>query len=483
MDHSYSIEQIKAADAAAIGRGVSSLELMERAGGKLADRVSEIMKERGFSDVLFVCGGGNNGGDGFFAAQKLFSAGRDVAVLCLAKKCSHDCAHMMKAYEGELFSRIPRRRFAFIVDCIFGTGLRAAPEGDSKALIGFIGSCGAYVLSCDLPSGLGENGVALDPCVRAAETLCIGGLKSALLLADGADCAGKITVAEIGLEMSGGAEIWQEADVSRFFPKRSSHSHKEGAAAIIGGGGSAGAGLLASSACLKSGAGYTKLFLPAGLCREVFWSIVAQNPALILRELPSSEELLGAGSIAFGMGAGVSEEVYSLTVGLLQNYRGTLILDADALNSAARFGKGVLANKECKVIITPHPGEFARLCGLTKEEVLADFVGLAERFAREFGVTVLLKNNRSVITDGERTAINLTGTPALAKGGSGDVLSGLIAGACARGLAPYEAACTSAYLLGKAGELAAEEMGEYAPDATDVIRFLPRAIRSVAGKI
>ena len=131
------------------------------------------------------------------------------------------------------------------------------------------------------------------------------------------------------------------------------------------------------------------------------------------------------------------------------------------------------------MIVTPHPKEFARLTGKPVSDILADAVNEAKAFAAQRNVVVLLKNNRSVITDGERVAINPTGSPALAKGGSGDVLSGLLAGTCARGVAPFDAACVASWLLGRAGELAAEKMGEYAPDPTDIIGFLPEAILSV----
>ena len=128
---------------------------------------------------------------------------------------------------------------------------------------------------------------------------------------------------------------------------------------------------------------------------------------------------------------------------------------------------------------TPHPKEFSRLAECSVGEVLADPVGMARAFAARFGVTVVLKNNRSVIADGTRVAINPTGSPALAKGGSGDVLSGILAGTCARGVPPFEAACVASYLLGRSGEIAARELGEYAPDPTDVIARIPQAILSL----
>lgn len=479
MKFCYTLQEIRDADAKSAERGTPTFELMERAGAALSERLSALMRERHFSDVLFVCGGGNNGGDGFVAARRLKEEGREVAVLCLAKKFTPDCAAAAKRYGGEVFGRIPRRRFLLIVDCVLGSGLRSAPEGDGKTLIEFINSSGAYVVSCDLPSGLTENGIACSPCVRADETVTIGALKHALLMADGADFAGKITVAEIGLTPEGGACIFEDADVGALFPKRQSHVHKGtfGSACIFAGGALySGAAFLAAGACLKSGVGYTRL----AVIEPLYSHAIGKLPAAILSEFRAVDGVfLSSDCIAMGMGAGVNERVFALIVELLPKYTGTLVLDADALNALSAYGVEVLKEKSCRVIVTPHIGEFARLVRKEKSEVLQNAAELAAQFAKEYGVTVVLKNNRTLITDGERMAINLTGSPALAKGGSGDVLSGLLAGTCGRGIAPFEASCAASYLLGRAGELAAADLGEYAVDGSDLIRYLPAAIKSV----
>lgn len=482
MKYAYSNARSREADRLTIAGGTPSAELMERAGTALAECVKRAMAELGVKDALFVCGGGNNGGDGFVAARILSEAAEQTAVLCLAERFSEDCAREKARYRGEVFGRIPRRRYALVVDCILGTGLTRAPEGDCAALIEFINGSGAYVISADLPSGLAENGVAFAPCVRADETVCMGSLKSALLMADGADTAGKITVADIGIPIEArGAEIWEDGDVAKQFPPKKSNTHKGsfGSACILAGGTYSGAAFLSAGACLKSGAGYTRLCVT----EEVFPHAIGRLPACVLRPFHAIDgEILASDCIAVGMGTGMSERLYVIMTELLSEYTGTLLLDADALNTLAHYGKEILKKKSCKVILTPHPKEFSRLTGRGVKEIFADAVNAAEAFAREFEVTVVLKNNRSIVTDGTRTAINPTGSPALAKGGSGDVLAGFLAGTAARGIAPFEAACTAAYVCGRAGELAAEEMGEYAPDATDLIGFLPRAMQSVLPK-
>ena len=477
MNRAYTVAQVRAADEKTMEK-VSVDELMERAGEALADAVQSAMQRTGAGDALFVCGGGNNGGDGFVAARILSERGEEVSVLCLAARFSPACERAKSRYRGEILGRIPRRRYSLIVDCVLGTGLTRPPEGDAATLIEMINDSGSYVLSCDLPSGLAENGIALSPCVRADETVTMGLMKSALLLCDGADVAGRIMVADIGLcAEEEGAQIWQDSDVKAFFPKKRGNSHKGtfGSACILGGE-TSGAAFLAADACLKSGAGYTRLYA----ADEWYFAAVGKLPAAVLRKFSAIDgEILSSDCVALGMGAGAGKELYAKICELLARYTGTLVLDADALTTLGEYGTDVLKNKSCKVILTPHPKEFSRLTGLPVREILSRAQELARGFAREYGVTLVLKNNRSIITDGERIAVNTTGGPVLAKGGSGDVLSGLLAGTCARGIPPFEAACVASYLLGRAGEIAAEKMGEYAPCASDVIGFLPAATLSL----
>ncbi len=480
MIYSYSNAQMREADKQTIEGGTPSLVLMERAGEALANVVERAMEARKES-ALFVCGGGNNGGDGFVAARILRERGKAVEVLCIADRFSEDCKTVKALYGGEVIGRPPRRRYGLIVDCVLGTGLSRAPEGGAAALIGFINSCGAYVISADIPSGLAENGVAFTPCVTANETVCMGQMKNCLIMCDGVDVAGKITVANIGIESKEtGAEVWEKEDVARFFPKRKSNVHKGsfGSACILAGSTLySGAAFLASGACLKSGVGYTRL----SVADPVYTSAIGKLPACVLRKFQAVDgEILSSDCVAVGMGSGVSERLYVLLAELMQSYSGTLVLDADALNTLATYGTEVLKGKNCNVIMTPHPKEFSRLTGKDVREILENAVEEAKAFACEYGITLLLKNNRTVITDGARVAINATGSPALAKGGSGDVLTGFLAGTCARGVAPFEAACVSSFLLGKAGEIAAEEMGEYSPDAQDIVNYLPRAILSLS---
>ena len=482
LKRAYSIAEIRAAEAKVMSSGTPELELMDRAGRSLAEFVLNQMNRLKIEEVLFVCGGGNNGGDGFVAAQYLLEAGKEVQILCLAERFSVTCEKVKANYRGEVLGKIPRRRYALIVECLLGTGVQGAVRGDAKELINFINSSGAFVISCDLPGGLSEGGVASEFCVRANMILCIGGLKQALLLADGPDFVGEISVADIGLSPEGGAEVWESADVEKFFPARKSHVNKGsfGSSTIFAGICKyPNAPLFAAEACLKSGVGYTKLVA----CDMLFHGAIGKNAAMLQKFSGIDSSLLSSKAIALGMGAGESEALYDQIIELLKAYEGILVFDADALNVLASCGLEILKKKKCRVILTPHLGEFSRLIQKDIQEILPHAVKYAKNFAKEYDVCVVLKNNHTVITNGERVAINTTGSPALAKGGSGDVLSGFLAGTCARGIEPYEAACVSSYLLGRAGELAASEVGEYSVTALDIINKLPAAIRGLSGRI
>ncbi|MBO7297717.1 MAG: NAD(P)H-hydrate dehydratase [Clostridia bacterium] len=271
-------------------------------------------------------------------------------------------------------------------------------------------------------------------------------------------------------------EITKE-EIARLLPKRKRDTHKGcyGRAAIVAGSEEfLGAPVLATAACLRSGAGYTYLFTPI----KAYTMYATKLPEAIVARLGirARKRLLDFDALAIGMGMGASKKTAALVEWLLQNFTGRLVLDADALNALSAFGKerlaDMFAHKKCDAIVTPHIKEFSRLTGESVQAILQNPTKLAKRYAKTWGVTVLLKSAYSVVTDGERVAVNRTGTAGQAKGGSGDLLSGLIAGLCAQRLSAYEGGLAGAYLAGKAAELAAEEHGEYSLLASDTITKL-----------
>lgn len=276
--------------------------------------------------------------------------------------------------------------------------------------------------------------------------------------------------------------------VKELLPERKRNSHKGsyGKAAIVGGSEEyTGAAYLAAAACLRAGAGYTVLFVP----KSILPLYALKSPEILLKPISEGgryafneetmEELLSYDSIAFGMGMGASSEVLKGVEYLLKKYEGKLIIDADGLNSLAKLSpedfKMLFKNKKCDVILTPHCKEFSRLCQKTVEEIVESGVSAAKDFARRYSVNLLLKNALSMITDGERLALNVTGNSGQAKGGSGDVLAGVLAGFCASGVNTFEGGVSGAYLVGKAAELGVKDFSEYSLTASELIAYLPKA--------
>lgn len=274
-------------------------------------------------------------------------------------------------------------------------------------------------------------------------------------------------------------EITKE-QIAPLLPKRKRDTHKGcyGRAAIVAGSKRfLGAPVLATAACLRSGAGYTYLFTP--IKERTVYATKLPEAIVAGLDLRSRKRLLELDAIAIGMGMGASKKTAALVVWLVQNFTGRLVLDADALNALAAFRKerlaDIFAHKKGDVLLTPHIKEFSRLTGESVQAIVQNPTELAKRYASAWGVSVVLKNAYSLVTDGERVAWNKTGTAGQAKGGSGDLLSGLIAGLCAQGLSAYEGGLAGAYLAGKAAEIATEEYGEYSLLASDTVAKLGAA--------
>lgn len=474
MQRILTVNEMRAADKYTIETlGIPEDLLVERAGAAVAEVVADKFKG---GRVLIVAGKGNNGADAAVCADEL-------------KKRHGFAVTLMRAEEGELKKLYGS--YDIIIDGIFGTGLSRNVTGFYAELIDKINAKKAYKISIDIPSGLdGDSGYALGTAVKANLTVAIQEFKTGHFLNDGADYCGEVVAKDIGISIWGEDFIYrlENEDIKNFFPERKRNTHKGtyGKAAIVGGskeyfGSAMLAGL--SLSALKTGAGYAHLCVPDGLfsvyagkCPECTLGTLKDDNGNFVYDETGLKKLLGYDAISFGMGAGTSREVYRSAEYLVKNFGGRLIIDADGLNSLAKYGVGALKGGK-DVVITPHIKEFSRLTGKTVNEILSKPIAAAKDFAKEYGVTVLLKSAASVITDGKAVCINTTGTSALAKCGSGDVLTGILAGIAARGFTGYDSATAAAYLLGKAGEAAAAELGDYSVTATDVINALPRVIK------
>ncbi|MDE7301063.1 MAG: NAD(P)H-hydrate dehydratase [Clostridia bacterium] len=277
---------------------------------------------------------------------------------------------------------------------------------------------------------------------------------------------------DYGIVEGDGIYILKDRDISAFFPQRERNTHKGsyGTACVVAGSERyLGAPFLAVSSALRSGCGYVYAVVP-----EIIKSaLVAAYPQSICCETP----FLKANAIAVGMGMDCTQATYDTVKDLILNYEGKLIIDADGLNALAKFGKDILKSAKSKILLTPHVGEMARLAGISADEVLSDAVGVAKSFATEYNVCVHLKNAVSVTCDGSGVVVCTRGNSALAKAGSGDILSGLICGNAARGLSLKDAAASSQYVLGFTAEICAEQYGEYSLTAKEITDNLYIAIK------
>lgn len=457
--------------------GVSEDILIERAASVLLE---EIVKKFRGGRVLVCVGKGNNGKDGVVLAKKLLKIhGFYVSVMNFSLGA-------LKFFE---------KKYDIIIDCLFGTGLNRNVEGTYKSVIEKINESDSFVISCDIPSGLNsDTGKPMGVAVKADMTIAIQEYKLGHFINEGPDYCGFVVAKDIGISIWGDnyATKLSSSDVALFFEKRKRNVHKGnfGKVCIIGGSKAyCGSALLSFNAlaALKTGRGYSYLCVPESLFAvyalkvpEIILKTLKDDNGFFVSDEKSLSEILSCDSIAFGMGVGVSEEIYKIIRFLLENYKGNLLLDADALNTVSKYGTDIFSRSKCRVVITPHIGEFARLTDKKTEDIQENFISFSKEFAKKYNITVLLKSSASVITDGEKVFINTTGCAGLAKGGSGDVLSGIAAGILGDNSGFnddfVERVAAASYIFGAAGEIASERQNDYTITASDVISALPEAI-------
>jgi ADP-dependent NAD(P)H-hydrate dehydratase / NAD(P)H-hydrate epimerase len=490
--------EIREIDRTAIeGFGIPSLTLMDRAGRAVAEAARELAAPSG--RIVVVCGGGNNGGDGYVAARLLCGAGRDARVIALVgtAKLSPDARAVREQAEragvpidegGEL-APLEAGVGDVVVDAIFGTGLSRAPEGafaEAIARIEALRVAGARVLAVDVPSGLSaDTGRPLGPCVRADRTVTFAFQKRGLVLHPGPSFAGDVTVVDIGIPPDAarrvpvGCEILTEMEARLLVPPRAPDAHKGDAGRVLviaGSPGKTGAAHLALTGALRGGAGLVTLAARA----EVLPLALAGRPEAMSLAVPGQGPLgrpdlqfllaaaQGADALVVGPGIPRGPETAELLRALLLRARKPAVLDADALNALAEIPEA-LGGLEVPLLLTPHPGEMARLCGIAIADVQADRIGIAAAKARAWNATVLLKGAGTIVADPETPPVLVpTGNAGLATGGTGDVLAGLCGALLAAGLPPPAAARVAAFVHGRAGDLAARRFGQRGLLASDL---------------
>ena len=459
-------------DLATISAGIPGMALMETAANHVAVRVCKTKKDQ----ILVVCGRGNNAGDGLAAARILYNRGMNVRVFLVygADALAGD-AHVN--YEVALAADVPFidkiETADVIVDAIFGIGLYGDIDDDARAAVNRINAMGAYVIAVDVPSGIAcDTGGVCGDAVRADETVTFGYGKVGLYTANGRLYAGKVHVCDISL-LKSLEETYdyfltdREICRQRFIDVgENAHKGTMGSAAIIAGSiGMTGAATLCAMGALRSGCGIVKAFIPQNLnaILEVKLTEAMTRPMDCTDHItPEAAEKvidqINKCSVAvIGPGLSQAGEVAAAVEYLLDNVKNPIILDADGINAVCG-NINIIENRKNELILTPHPGEFARLIGRPYQQNEA--IPLAREFAMKYGVTLVLKDVVTIVATAQgQVYLNSTGNRGLATGGSGDLLCGVIAALIARGQSPQDSAVLGVYLHGMGADNAAEQAG------------------------
>lgn len=472
--------------------GIPSAVLMENAAITVVDEIMQRMPDAVSAAV--VAGAGNNGGDGFAAARLLINAGLavDIFTACDESALKGDGLinyKILKAYNAPIF-RIDEEDlpsfedYDLVLDALFGTGLSRPLEGFYAAIVQNINLTANYVVSVDIPSGLsGDTHNVIGDCVDADLTVTFARPKYPHVMYPAKDFCGEVVITDISIpdfaiDEAGSSTFLLDEDTLPYLPEREPDSHKGdfGHAVVIGGSeGKSGALFMASRACARTGAGLTTAAVPGKLISaaeavnpEIMSVALGDRPYFTTDGLEKIIKFLEGKTVcAIGPGIGTESETAEFLKELINRTTLPLIIDADGINL---LDKKLLKKLKGRSILTPHIGEFARLTDTPKEDVLKNRVALAAKFAEKHETVLVLKSADTLIAlpDGA-VYVNITGTPALSKGGSGDCLTGLITGFAAQGYDLAEAACLGAYTLGRTAEIVSEGMNERAVLTTDII--------------
>lgn len=491
-------KEMSVMDKNTIAQGISSMELMEKAGMGCAE---EIMKSLDHSSqIMIVCGPGNNGGDGQVIARILSEKSYSVDVyftepqekMTLESQKNYELLketssliHFINAENGLELLKEGLEKATMLIDAIIGIGLVDRPVPlYYEELFDLINEFNGEKIAIDIPSGLrGDVGLTVGSGIFADKTMVIQNYKTGCLLNDGPDYTGDTTLIKIGLDedsIENHKYYIQEKDIS--FPKKrkkNTHKYDYGSVAVIAGSkGMSGAGILSIEGALKSGGGLVTCYVP----QDTYIQVVSRAPAEALIKTYdcniTADDLEKARKKVILIGPGIGRaKNFSFILESLLGGNMPMVIDADGIHHLVQV-TDALKESTTPIIITPHFAEFSALINVPREEILQDPIGYGQKFAIEYGVVVVLKGYRTMVfgTNGE-IWFNSTGNPGMATGGSGDVLSGMIAGIVGQNVEIFEAAKAGVYYHGKAGDHYAQSYGESTLTARSIIESLKYVLR------
>jgi hydroxyethylthiazole kinase-like uncharacterized protein yjeF len=495
-------DDVKRQDAEASTLGISVEQLMENAGWAVARAARGLLDGTYGRRVVIVCGKGNNAGDGLVAGRVLQSQGAHVTGVLTSEKHSDLATRNLERFPGRLvkLDSISREldRADLVIDALLGVGSTRAPEGAIGKAIEFLETVTVPVLAVDVPSGVNsDTGAVPGSAVTAHATVTFTGFKPGLLFAPGVEHAGRIEVADIGIpDPATEITMLEASDMAAWLPRRARASHKRKAGTVLVVAGSRampGAAALVTAACVQAGAGLTTLCAPEDVCRIVL-SRVPEVTTIPLSE--NSEGILDSKAldlisprlqefttVVVGPGLGTHPATVEAVRAVVETREGPVVIDADGLNALAgateilqrRSEKGLVS------VLTPHAGELSRLVETPAADLDGDRLDAARAAARDLGAIIVFKGPGSVIA-GEETFINATGGPALAQGGTGDVLAGMVAGLLAQTQhVSARDVAASVWLHGAAADRLAKRIAPHPANATALIAELAATMNEVAG--
>jgi NAD(P)H-hydrate epimerase len=496
--------------------GIPGIVLMENAAQGAAAFFLRVIPDLIDRRITVVAGSGNNAGDGFALARIFHSKGAQVNVLCLRTplKLTGDAKTNFSILEkigvpitvwdeagdfDEQWEQVGKSDA--VIDAMLGTGLNTEVKGLYKNIIDKINGLNVPVLAVDVPSGLDSTtGMPLGAAIKAAATATFGFLKIGHLIEPGSELVGQIEVIDIGIppglvQSAGIQRYWlTEEFLSSWIEPRRPETHKgqAGHVCVLSGSlGKTGAAALVCLGAAKAGAGLVTLFVPESLI-PILAAKLTEAMTLPIVETPERtpasaaldqilDFLKGKQALAIGPGISTNEDTAALVRKLLRNAPCPMVLDADAI-TAVSDDPGILRKAKVPLVLTPHPGEMARICHSTVSDVQRNRVESASRFSKEYGVVLLLKGHRTIIAapDG-RLAINSTGNPAMASGGMGDTLTGIISGLLAQGFDAFRAACLGVYVHGAACDRIFQGIATRGLLATDMLDEVPVVLGFLEG--
>ncbi|WP_099467996.1 NAD(P)H-hydrate dehydratase [Konateibacter massiliensis] len=486
MEYLLTSNEMKKLDSDTIEKiGIPSAVLMEKAALGV---IAEMKKNCGdFESVLVVCGSGNNGGDGIAIGRILALQGKTVRIVFVGEeeKASVETKRQLqiaRKYNFKIYNTFGNSEYNVIIDAVFGIGLTREITGVYRDAIENINKADGYKVAVDIPSGISaDTGKAMGCAVKADLTVAIAFKKIGHVLYPGAGYCGETAVCDIGIYPplnSDFAFSYDKTDSCRL-PARTPYSNKGtyGKALIIAGGiNMAGAAYLAAISAYKTGCGLVRLLIPEEN-REILQTLI---PEAILTTYDSKnldlveieKAVSWANVIDIGPGLGTGEPSRKLMETVLKRKKCPLIIDADGINLLALDSK--LWEENLKdIVITPHLKEMSVICKSEIEEIKEDLIGTAVSFAKKHKLVCVLKDARTVVADYEKKVyINQNGNNGMAKAGSGDILSGIIAGLLAQGMAPFDGATLGVYIHAAAGDEAAKRLGTYSMLARDIAEMI-----------